>query len=182
MSVLCYFDYGTRRKEALKAGDGIEKLRKYCTDTTESVFDLEDHMKSCLESYKLKQEVQKEWNKLSPVDIFNYYEKVDEICNKEDETYLDLEFTETTEILNNDPIHIILENRLGFQLPIKTELIEDYVIPVTDKCDYFILIMKIKNIEQLEQGAIEFIKKAQIFNVYLVYEDNRKEKNISTLE
>lgn len=64
-------------------------------------------------------------------------------------------------------------------MPIKAGLIEDYLIPVTDKnqyeCNCFILIMKFWDIEQLEQGAIEFIKKAQIFNVYLIYEDNRKE-------
>lgn len=80
----------------------------------------------------------------------------------------------------NEIIYLILENSLGFQLPIRAELIADYLIPIKDKtqskCDYFILIIKIEDIEQLEEGAIEFIKKAQIFNVYQVYKDGKKEK------
>jgi len=80
----------------------------------------------------------------------------------------------------NEIIYLILENSLGFQLPIRAELIADYLIPIKDKtqskCEYFILIMKNEDIEQLEEGAIEFIKKAQIFNVYQVYKDGKKEK------
>lgn len=175
MRQLSYFDCKSREEEARKGKESIERLRNYCNDTTEGDFDFEAHMKSYAESYRLRQGAQKEWDKLSPVELFNYYEQINEICNSVEEK----EFIENKQV-NNELTHIILENRLGFQLPIKAELIEDYIIPVTDKskhvCDYFILIMKFKDIEQLEVGAMEFLKKAQIFNVYSVYKDGRQEK------
>ncbi len=112
-----------------------------------------------------KQRLKKEWGGIF-TDLFEEGEV------KEDKPLKQYNYSE--------PIHLILENRLGFKLPIKVELIEDYIIPVTDKskhvCDYFILIMKLTDIEQLEVGAMEFLKKAQIFNVYSVYEDGRQEK------
>lgn len=86
----------------------------------------------------------------------------------------------------NEPIYLILENRLGFQLSIETDLIEEYAIKSLKQpeeknsniyeSNYFRLIMKFKDIEKLEYGAIDFLKKSQIFNVYMVDKDNKRDK------
>lgn len=87
----------------------------------------------------------------------------------------------------NEPIYLILENRLGFQLSIKTDLIEEYAVDVLKEqedrensndyeSNYFKLIMKFKDIEKLEYGAIDFLKKSQIFHVYMVDKDNKRDK------
>lgn len=117
-----------------------------------------------------KRQLKKEWGGIFK-DLFE--EKVKE--DKPLETYK-----------YNEPIYLILENRLGFQLSIETDLIEEYAIkPLKQpeeknsnvyESNYFRLIMKFKDIEKLEYGAIDFLKKSQIFNVYMVDKDNKRDQ------
>lgn len=172
MSLPSYFDYKSRKKKK-------SRLAEYLDYTPTEDFLNTDDLELYMKAYKARYEENERLSKLTPLESLEYYKRMNEDMDNLINPKETKEFIENKQV-NNELTHIILENRLGFQLPIKVELIEDYIIPVTDKskhvCDYFILIMKFKDIEQLEVGAMEFLKKAQIFNVYSVYEDGRQEK------
>lgn len=172
MGLPSYFDYRSREKKK-------SRLAEYLDYTPTEDFLNTDDLELYMKAYKARYEENERLSKLKPLESLEYYKRMNEDIDNLINTKETKEFIENKQV-NNELTHIILENRLGFQLPIKTELIEDYLIPVTDKskyeCDYFILIMKFKDIEQLEVGAMEFLKKAQIFNVYSVYKDGRQEK------
>ena len=172
MSLPSYFDYKSREKKK-------SRLAEYLDYTPTEDFLNTDDLELYMKAYKARYEENERLSKLTPLESLEYYKRMNEDIDNLINPKETKEFIKSKQA-TKEPIHLILENRLGFQLPIKAELIEDYIIPVTDKskhvCDYFILIMKFKDIEQLEVGAMEFLKKAQIFNVYLIYEDNRKEK------
>lgn len=172
MGLPSYFDYRSREKKK-------SRLAEYLDYTPTEDFLNTDDLELYMKAYKARYEENERLSKLKPLESLEYYKRMNEDMDNLINPKETKEFIENKQV-NNELTHIILENRLGFQLPIKAELIEDYIIPVTDKskhvCDYFILIMKFKDIEQLEVGAMEFLKKTQIFNVYSVYEDGRQEK------
>jgi hypothetical protein len=172
MGLPSYYDYRSREKKESRLAEYIDYKPKEDFLNTD---DLELYMKA----YKARHDENERLSKLTPLESLEYYERMNEDMDNLINPKETKEFIEN-EQANNNLFHLILENRLGFQLPIKSDLIEDYLITVRDKsqyeCDYFIIIMKFEDIEQLEEGAMEFLKKAQIFNVYLIYEDNRREK------
>lgn len=172
MSLPSYFDWRSREKKE-------SRLAKYLDYTPNEDFLNTDDLDVYMKAIKSRQDENKRISKMTPLEQLEYYERKNQL---EDNLINPKEIQEptTTKYDSNEPIYLILENRLGFQLTIKTELIKEYTMPNKDKsqnkCDYLILIMKIADIEQLEYGAMEFIKKAQIFNVYQVYKDGKKEK------
>jgi len=172
MSLPSYFDWGSREKKE-------SRLAKYLDYTPNEDFLNTDDLDVYMKAIKSRQDENKRISKMTPLEQIEYYERKNQL---EDNLINPKEVQEPiiSEHESNEPIYLILENRLGFQLPIKTELIKEYIMPNKDKsqnkCDYFILIMKIADIEQLDYGVMEFIKKAQIFNIYSVYKDGRKEK------
>jgi len=172
MSLPSYFDYRSREKKK-------SRIAEYLDYTPTEDFLNTDDLELYMKAYKARYEENERLSKLKPLESLEYYKRMNEDMDNLINPKETKEFIKSEQV-NNEPIHLILENRLGFKLPIKVDLIEDYLIPIKDttqnKCDYFILIMKFKDIEQLEVGAMEFLKKAQIFNVYSVYKDGRQEK------
>lgn len=95
---------------------------------------------------------------------------------------------------NQIPLFIALENKLGYTINIKTELIYDYSftakgkvetkkdamgydIKIINATDFYIIVSKenISKLEEFQPGALKFLKNVQISKVYLVH-DNLKEE------
>lgn len=95
-----------------------------------------------------------------------------------------------------EPILIKLENKLGYTLSIESKFIDENSYTVNEyvkkeieninnkiievqtySCNNFNLFIKyndIMKIEEHQQGALNFLKNAQIFKVYLIFDDRKE--------